>query len=88
MAAQRGRALEAKIAAMGIRISRGVSLHGFALNVTTDPADFDVIVPCGIREHGVTSMDRLVREPVTVEGVAGRYPPHLERCLADPPEEG
>lgn len=66
---------DAKVAAIGIRISRGVSLHGFALNVTTDPAEFDLIVPCGIRDRGVTSLSRLTEEPVTVDSVADRYPP-------------
>jgi lipoyl(octanoyl) transferase len=75
---------EEKIAAMGIRISRGVSMHGFALNVTTDPTEFEVIVPCGIRGKGVTSLDRLVGEPVSVESVSERYPPYLERALSGP----
>ncbi|MHC4471887.1 MAG: lipoyl(octanoyl) transferase LipB [Planctomycetota bacterium] len=70
-----------KVAAMGIRVSRGVSLHGFALNVTTDPADFEPIVPCGIREHGVTSLALLTSAPVTVEEAAERYPPLLDRCF-------
>lgn len=52
-----------KIAAMGIRVSAGVSLHGFALNVNTDLSFFDLIVPCGIQGRSVTSMqDHLERE--------------------------
>jgi lipoyl(octanoyl) transferase len=70
-----------KVAAIGIRISRGVSLHGFALNVTTDPAEFGLIVPCGIRDRGVTSMERLLGGPVAVEEVAAAYPPHLRAAL-------
>ncbi len=50
---------EAKIAALGIRISRGVSLHGVSINVCPDLAHFAGIVPCGIREHGVTSLAAL-----------------------------
>jgi len=58
-----------KLAAIGIKISRGVSLHGFALNVNTDLAWFDLIVPCGLRERGVTSLQRLTGRPVPLEQV-------------------
>jgi lipoyl(octanoyl) transferase len=50
---------EAKIAAIGVRVSRWVSWHGVALNVAPDLAHFSGIVPCGIREHGVTSLHAL-----------------------------
>jgi lipoyl(octanoyl) transferase len=49
----------AKIAALGIRIRRGVSLHGISLNVAPDLADYAGIVPCGIADHGVTSLEKL-----------------------------
>ena len=50
---------DAKIAAIGVRVSRGVTMHGFALNVDPDLSYFDHIVPCGMREGAVTSMSAL-----------------------------
>ena len=54
---------EAKIGAIGVRVRRWVSLHGFALNLDPDLSHFDAIVPCGIAEYPVTSLDALQRNP-------------------------
>ncbi len=57
----RGPGAEAKIAAIGIRVRRWVTFHGISLNVDPDLSHFDGIVPCGVRDHGVTSLADLGR---------------------------
>ena len=69
-----------KIAAIGLKISRGVTTHGFALNVSTDLAWFQHIVPCGVPDKEVTSMERLLERPVTVAEV---IPVLLKRFSAE-----
>jgi lipoyl(octanoyl) transferase len=66
-----------KLAAIGIRISRWVTSHGFAFNVSTDLDFFRLIVPCGISDRGVTSLERLLGRPVPVEEVAERAAVHF-----------
>ncbi|MEW5883318.1 MAG: lipoyl(octanoyl) transferase LipB [Armatimonadota bacterium] len=61
---------ERKIAAIGIKVSRWVSLHGIALNCNNDLSPFSLIVPCGIREYPVTSLTRECGREVTVEEAA------------------
>ena len=70
---------ERKIAAIGIRVQRGVTMHGFELNCNPDLAAFDKIVPCGIRDAGVTSLSYELGREVTV---AEALPPARDAVLA------
>jgi lipoyl(octanoyl) transferase len=73
-----------KVAAIGIRVSRGVTLHGFALNCDCDLAAFDRIVPCGIRDAGVTSLSAELGRDVTVAEVLPIVESYLPAILQDP----
>ena len=69
-ASERDKPTEAKIAALGIHISRGVTSHGFALNVNTDLDYFDLIIPCGITSKPVTSMAKQLGRQLSLQEVA------------------
>ena len=71
-----------KIAAIGIRVASGVSMHGFALNVSPDLAAFDAIIPCGINDAAVTSMALELGRDITIEEVTPIVEKYLYESLA------
>lgn len=70
-----------KIAAVGIRVSRQVAMHGFALNVNTRLGDYDHLVPCGIRNAGVTSMQRALGRKIDMRTVKARIAAEFRTVL-------
>jgi lipoyl(octanoyl) transferase len=73
-----------KVGAIGVRIARWVTSHGFAFNVANDLDPFGLIVPCGIRDASVTSLSRLLGRAVTPDEVMDRLTRHFEAVFAVP----
>jgi len=78
---------ERKIAAIGVRVAGGVTMHGFAFNVDPDLSAFDAIIPCGITDAGVTSLAAEIGESPSLPEIAHVLRPHLERYLSFEPYE-
>ena len=70
-----------KIAALGVRISRWVTMHGFSLNVNPDLSFYDGIIPCGIFDHGVTSMEKLLGEMQNNDSVKNMVIEKFNKCF-------
>ena len=71
-----------KVAAIGVRVARGVTMHGFALNCESDLAEFSRIVPCGLPDADVTSLSVETGRRVTIADVLEPVQRHLTRALA------
>lgn len=71
----------AKLAAMGVHVSRWVTSHGFAFNVSPDMSYFDHIIPCGIRNKQVTSLEKLLGRRVEMDAVAERVAEHFGKVF-------
>ena len=78
----RGPLSDNKIAAIGVRVEKGVTMHGFALNCSNALDAYDRIVPCGIRDAGVTTLSRVLGRTVTPADVVPLLRPHLVRALS------
>jgi len=76
---------ERKIAAIGIRVSRKTTMHGFALNADMDMSWYDRIIPCGIRDAGVTSIAQELGSSPSLAELAAMVRPHIDAMLAYEP---
>jgi lipoyl(octanoyl) transferase len=74
-----------KVAAIGVGVRRWVTLHGFALNVAVDLSYFELIVPCGIPDRGVTSLHRHLIPVPSLEDVGGRVVASFADCFGVKP---
>jgi lipoyl(octanoyl) transferase len=72
---------ERKICAMGVRCSRWITMHGFALNVNTDLSYFDNIIPCGIENKQVTSIEKELQHTVDIEAVKEKIKRNFEKVF-------
>jgi len=70
-----------KIAAIGVRVAQGVTMHGFALNVNPDLSSFKTIIPCGIADAGVTSLEFELHRSITIDEVAPLVERHIFESL-------
>lgn len=70
-----------KIAAIGVRVAQGVTMHGFALNVNPDLSSFNTIIPCGIADAGVTSLEIELHRSITIDEVAPLVERHIFESL-------
>jgi len=77
----RDNAGDRKIAAIGIRVAQGVTMHGFALNVSPDLAAFDRIIPCGFTDTGITSMAHELGRTISIDEVTPVVERHLYEAL-------
>jgi lipoyl(octanoyl) transferase len=77
---------ERKIAAIGIRVARGVTMHGFAINCDPDLGAFGAIVPCGIPDAGVTSLSAELGRDISIDDAIGPVEAAMSRVLAFEPE--